>query len=64
MPFIRIEILEGRTPEQKRTLIKELTEATARALDAPAERVRVVIYELPKSHLGIGGTPVSEIPGR
>ena len=64
MPFIRVDILEGRTPEQKRALIKELTEVTSRVLDTPAERVRVVITEIPKTHWGIGGVPVSEIPGR
>jgi len=57
-------MLEGRTDDQKRALIKELTETTVRVLGTPAERIRVVIYEVPKSHWGIGGTPVSEIPGR
>jgi len=57
-------MLEGRTPEQKRALIRELTETTARVLDTPKERIRVVLYEVPKTHWGIAGTPVSEIPGR
>ncbi|MEW8978967.1 MAG: 4-oxalocrotonate tautomerase [Symbiobacterium sp.] len=64
MPLIRVEMLEGRTPEQKRALIRELTETTARVLDTPKERIRVVLYEVPKTHWGIAGTPVSEIPGR
>jgi len=64
MPLIRVDMLEGRTPEQKRELIRELTETTSRVLDVPRERIRVVLYEVPKTHWGIGGTPVSEIPGR
>jgi 4-oxalocrotonate tautomerase family enzyme len=64
VPLIRVEMLEGRTPEQKRALIRELTETTARVLDTPKERIRVVLYEVPKTHWGIAGTPVSEIPGR
>ena len=31
MPMIRVEMYKGRTPEQKRALAKELTEAFVRA---------------------------------
>lgn len=64
MPFIRVDMLEGRTPEQKRALIRELSETASRVLDTPIDRVRVLINEIPKTHWGIGGKPVSEIPGR
>lgn len=64
MPIIRVEILEGRPPEKKEQLIRELTATAMRVLDAPAQNVRVILYELPREHWGIGGVPVSQMPGR
>ena len=34
MPTIRVDLFEGRSPEKKKALIKELTEATVRALES------------------------------
>ena len=59
MPMIQVTMLEGRTVEQKHALIKELSEATARAVDVPIERVRVALYEVSAEDWGIGGVPVS-----
>ncbi|RBP32233.1 4-oxalocrotonate tautomerase family enzyme [Marinobacter pelagius] len=58
MPVAQINILEGRTDEQKETLIREVTDAIARSLGSPAENVRVIITEMPKQHFGIGGQSV------
>ena len=55
MPIAQLYIIEGRTDEQKETLIREVSEAMARSLDAPMERIRVMITEMPKQHFGIGG---------
>lgn len=55
MPLAQITIMEGRSKEKKANLIKEVTAAISRTLEAPAERVRVVIYEVPSAHWGIGG---------
>lgn len=55
MPIIQVNMMEGRTAEQKETLIHEVTEAVMRALGAPRESVRVLINEMPKEHFGIGG---------
>lgn len=55
MPIAQLYIIEGRTDEQKETLIHEVSEAMARSLDAPVERIRVMITEMPKQHFGIGG---------
>lgn len=59
MPLIQVTMVAGRTTEQKHALIKELTEAAQRAIGAPAESVRVAIYEVTGEEWGIGGTPVS-----
>ncbi|MCC4269926.1 4-oxalocrotonate tautomerase [Marinobacter nauticus] len=55
MPVAQINILEGRTDEQKEALIHEVTDAIVRSLEAPVESVRVIINEMPKQHFGIAG---------
>ncbi len=59
MPMIQVTMLEGRTVEQKHALIRELTDATVRALGVPAERVRVAIHTVTSDEWGIGGVPAS-----
>jgi len=61
MPIAQINILEGRTDEQKEALIREVSEAIVRSLDAPLESVRVIINEMPKQHFGIGGRSVEKL---
>ncbi|HCA76936.1 MAG: 4-oxalocrotonate tautomerase [Pseudomonadota bacterium] len=61
MPIAHLEILEGRTAEQRAKLISEVTDAISRSIDAPKERVRVIITEVPKANWGIGGVPASEV---
>lgn len=55
MPIAQLNILEGRTDEQKEALIHEVTDAIVRSLDAPVESVRIIINEMPKQHFGIAG---------
>ncbi|WP_279630266.1 4-oxalocrotonate tautomerase [Ectopseudomonas oleovorans] len=61
MPIAHVHIMEGRSDEQKEAMIREVSEALARTLDSPLDRVRVLITEVPKSHWGIGGEPVSKV---
>jgi 4-oxalocrotonate tautomerase len=60
MPLVQIHMLEGRTPEQKKKMITEVTAALINSLDAPPENVRIVIYEVPKSHWSVGGVTMEE----
>ncbi|MET8430940.1 2-hydroxymuconate tautomerase [Nocardia sp. NPDC004860] len=60
MPFIDVTIGLGRSPEQIRALIHELTEAAHRALGAPKENIRVVIREVPETHWAAGDVTVAE----
>ncbi|MGX7419805.1 2-hydroxymuconate tautomerase [Carnobacterium gallinarum] len=46
MPFVHIEMLTGRTPEQKQQLVKEVTEAVVRNTGAPSEKIHVIIREM------------------
>ncbi|GLC87974.1 2-hydroxymuconate tautomerase [Lysinibacillus piscis] len=60
MPYVTVKLLEGRTDEQKRALVKEVTEAVSRTVDAPAENIVVFIEDMPKNHYGVAGTLFSD----
>lgn len=61
MPIATINIIEGRTDEQKEELIEKVTLAIHEALDAPLASVRVIINEMPKQHFGIAGQSVKKM---
>lgn len=60
MPIIEIKMLEGRTDEQKRALVHELTQAACKTIDTEPQKVRVLITEMPKKHYAIGGKLVAD----
>jgi 4-oxalocrotonate tautomerase len=59
MPFITVQLIEGRSVEQKHALIKEISEAAIRVLDADPDNVRIVINEVTADDWGVGGVPVA-----
>ncbi|MEI6109353.1 MAG: 2-hydroxymuconate tautomerase family protein [Actinomycetes bacterium] len=59
MPFITVQLIEGRTVEQKHALIKEISEAAIRVLDADPDNVRIVINEVTADDWGVAGVPVA-----
>lgn len=61
MPIIDVRLLSGRTPEQKAVLIRELAQATVRALAVPEASIRVLLTEIDPAHWGIGATSKAEI---
>ncbi|SNC60157.1 4-oxalocrotonate tautomerase [Marinobacter sp. es.048] len=61
MPVAQINIIEGRSDEQKEMLIREVTDAISRSLGAPAESVRIIITEMPRQHFGIGGQSAKKL---
>lgn len=60
MPLIQVNIMEGRPPEKIKALIENITDTVVETLDAPKQSVRVLVTEMPKTHWGIAGVPVSE----
>lgn len=60
MPIIHVEMLEGRTTDQKRTLAVELTEAFVRSCGGDATNVRVVMRDVPPDNWAIGGALVAD----
>lgn len=55
MPIITVKMLEGRTTEQKRELVKEVTEAVSKTVNAPKESISIIIEEMPKQHYAKAG---------
>jgi len=55
MPIIRIEMFEGRNSEDKRRIIKEVTEGFCRATGANPEAVHVVLQDVSQEDWGRGG---------
>lgn len=56
MPTIESYLNEGYSDAQKAELISVLTSAVVRAIAAPADSVRVMLWEVPSGHFGVGGT--------
>jgi len=54
MPIVSINMIAGRTDDQKAELIRAVAVSVSTALDAPIETVRVMILELPSQNWGIG----------
>ncbi|WP_232726059.1 2-hydroxymuconate tautomerase [Bacillus sp. FJAT-42315] len=60
MPFIQVNILQGRPPEKKERLIEEVTWKVSEILECPQETIRVMINEMPPEHWGIAGESVKK----
>jgi 4-oxalocrotonate tautomerase len=60
MPTIRVEMLEGRTPEQKTALVKALTQAVVDSLGSKAESVDVLLYDIARQDWATGGVQWSD----
>lgn len=56
MPTIKVEMLEGRTLEQKRAYAQALTETTVRVLGGSAESVDVLFYDIKRENWATGGS--------
>jgi 4-oxalocrotonate tautomerase len=60
MPYVTIDLREGRTIEQKRALAKAVTEAVARTLNAKPEAVHIIIHDAPASNFASAGTLLAD----
>ncbi len=48
MPFVKIDLFEGRSQEQKNELAREVTEVVSRIAKAPKENIHVFINDKPE----------------
>ena len=59
MPIVRVDFWEGVGEEKVKAMIRGITNVMV-DLCVPAHAVEVIVYEIPKTHWGIGGEPASE----
>jgi 4-oxalocrotonate tautomerase len=64
MPEVVVYILEGRTIEQKRGLVKDITDAVVKNAGAAPDAVTVSLVESPRNNKGKGGVLFSEMAAR
>ena len=65
MPEVVVYLLEGRSLEQKRGLVKDITQAVVKnAGTTTADQVTVSLVERPRTSKAKGGVLFSEMAGR
>ena len=60
MPHVIVQMLEGRTTEQKKALIEGITKVVSESCKAAPDAVSVAIFEVPRQNWGKAGIPMSE----
>lgn len=55
MPTIRVDLMEGRTVEQKRALVQALTQAVVNTLGGKPESVDILLYDIKRHDWATGG---------
>ncbi|MFC2007961.1 4-oxalocrotonate tautomerase family protein [Chloroflexota bacterium] len=55
MPQVTVKIVEGRTIDQKRGLVKDITEAFVKNLQTPPDRLIIEIIELSRDNIARAG---------
>lgn len=60
MPVIKVELLAGRSTEQKRELANEFTETYLRICGGKREGLNIIFQDVEKENWAVGGTLCSE----
>ncbi len=55
MPTLRVELFEGRTPEQKAALAQAFTEACVKVLGSSPDGVDILFYDIARHNWATGG---------
>lgn len=63
MPIIQVNLIEGRTNEQKKLLAERITESVVEVLGSKREAVRVLFHDLGGYDFCVGGVPLAERDG-
>lgn len=64
MPNMRVELLSGRTAEQRRRFAVEVTRAAVEELGAREQDVRILFEEIAPDLIANGGVLASDDPSR
>jgi 4-oxalocrotonate tautomerase len=60
MPIVTIDLVEGRTVEQKRALAKRITDAIVELLKTTPEQVTIIFHDGPRSNFAKAGALLSD----
>lgn len=63
MPTYHVEMLEGRTPEQKKKLVEAITRVSVEILGGQSDSVDVIITDIQRHNWATGGKLWSEPRG-
>ncbi len=55
MPVVTVQLWEGRTIEQKRALVRAITEAMVEHAGSRPDALHVILQEIPKENWGRAG---------
>ena len=55
MPFVQVNLIEGRSEEQLEKLAEAITETIVKTLGVPREVVWIELNEMPKNRFAQGG---------
>lgn len=55
MPLVHIDLIEGRSTDQLRQLVKDVTSAVSKNTGAPAEHIHIVLNEMRPDRYSDGG---------
>lgn len=64
MPNISVELLRGRTVEQRRAFVAAVTKAAEEHLGAPPERTRIRLSEVGDNEVAVGGVFVPPLDAK
>lgn len=60
MPIIQVNLIEGRTNEQKKLLAQRITDSVVEVFGSKKEAVRVLFHEMGPYDFCVGGVPMAE----
>jgi 4-oxalocrotonate tautomerase len=60
MPIIQVHLIKGRTVDQKRKLVANITDAVVKSLDVKNEDVRIILQEVAKDDYAVAGALVMD----
>jgi 4-oxalocrotonate tautomerase len=60
VPNIVVELFPGRTLDQRRQFVREVTESCVKVFDVTPDRVRITFREMERSDLAVSGELLSD----
>ena len=61
MPIITIELIEGRSVEQKREMAKKITETVVEITKIPQDAVEIIFHDLKKENYSKAGVLATDM---